>query len=253
MWLDLSRHQTWQSCLTSIYRILSTRDSLDTVYRPQAWQSYLTSDFSPRLSIPASDSLDTGMLIRASHDSFMCVRTHLYLTWLICMCDCWFKCETWPLNTLDTVMLIHIYDISHRHVTWLVQMGHGCFFTWYDAFVCKMNDSHVTWLVRMWHDSFVCDMTRSYVIWLVHVWHDSSVREITHSYAKWNIKMWHDSFVCDMTRLNVTWLIHIWHDSFVCDMTRSNVTWLICMWHDSVICDMTYVWRDSYVTWFIDM
>jgi len=87
-----------------------------------------------------------------------------------------------------------------------------------------MTHRYVTWLVEMSHDSFICDMTRWYVTWRVDMWRDS--------YVTWLVHMWQDSLICDMTYWYVTWLIDMWHDSMRCNKTRWDVTRLVHVWDD---------------------
>jgi len=167
---------------------------------------------------------------------------HTYVTWLI---DGWrdsFTCETWLIHMRDVTWLIHMWDVTHSYVR--RDMTHS--YVRHDSFVCET-----------WHDSFICETS------LIHMWDmtHSYVRcDMTHSYVR------HDSFICETWLIHmwdVTWLIHMWdmthsyvrHDSFICetwletwlihmwDVTCGYATWLIDVWYDSLTRDTCPVTR----------
>jgi len=105
--------------------------------------------------------------------------THLYVTWLILICNVSRSYMTWLMHLCDMNSFWVLRCVTFMCVRWLIHM-------WHDSFIC------VTWLIHM------CDMTDSYVTWLIHM------RDVTHSCV------WHDSFICDMTHS------YVWHDSFIC-------------------------------------
>jgi len=90
--------------------------------------------------------------------------THLYVSWLICVCHDSFVC-----------------DMTHLYVSWLTCMCH-------DSFVCVMTHLYVTWLICMWHDSFVpCSrihtslcMCLSDILYNETFWHPTQIQTYRH-------------------------------------------------------------------------
>jgi len=226
------RPHVWRVSFTSSTWLIRERDM--TLHKCDMTHSYV----QPCLKH------DTPLLHRGTWLVYTCEVTPLYVQHDSCICTIW---------------LIHMREMTHSYVTWLIHMRH-------DSFIWDMTHSYVTWLIHMCnttlasvlYDSFICatqllhlyDMT--HFMWDIrrsYVWHDSficvtwliHICDMTHSYVR------HGSFIC------VTWLIH------TCDMTHSygrhdsfiRVTWLIHM------CAMThsYVWHDSFIcaTWLIHM
>jgi len=155
------------------------------------------------------------------HDSFICDLAHSYV---------------WRESFLRATRLIHMCDMSHSYVTWLVHV-------WYDWFVHMEYQWHnvaplrgicVTWIIHVRTVAiiyvtwvvFTCGTTHSYVRVLSHIleiclphewdmtgWNMSPIRM---SCAASPIRMSrvyvrHDSFVCtwDMSQVYVTWLVHV--------------------------------------------
>jgi len=95
----------------------------------------------------------------------------------------------------DMMWLIHVWDMTHSYVPWLIN-------TWHDSFIRCRTYLYMTWLIH------VCGMAHSYV------W------RVSFMCGTWLIHMWPDSFISGRTYLYMTWLTH------VCDMNSSYV------WHE---------------------
>jgi hypothetical protein len=85
-----------------------------------------------------------------SRDTYKWVMTHLYVTWLISICDMTLSRVTW---------LIHMWRESFRRRRHAHMMQ------------CRIHES---WLIRIWHGSYI------YVTWLFDVWHGSYICDMTH-------------------------------------------------------------------------
>jgi len=204
------------------------------------------------------DSLTCGIAHSyVRHESFTWDLTHSGVTWLNHMTHLH---VTWPIRTCDMTHSYMCHD-SFMCVTWHMHMWRGSFIcimvqpiTWH-IHMRDMTHLHVTWLIQMTWLIHIFDMTRLYV------WHNSCTCDITHSNRSWSspshhqpnmtwrLYMWHDSFACDMTHSSV------WHDSFTCDMTRLYGSWSSPLLYKPNMTHMT--WRismrdilHSYAAWF---